>query len=87
MEVIRRRVEYHLRASLGQQVWTCYWQTIDLENDPTNIGDKWLLEMQLTSRVNAITDSIADVNGMAHIPRSYMQRIEWSCEVVTRVES
>ena len=93
MEVIRRRVTYHLRASLGQQTWLCAWQTIDLERDPTNIGDMWLLEMQLTSRVDRILEAITDEKG-GHLPSADLQRVEWSCktvvttpEPVTRVES
>lgn len=86
MEVRRRRVEYYLRVTLGQQVWTCVWQTIDLENDPANIGDKWLMEMQLTNRVQVITEAIGKEFG-GTIPPSYMRRIEWTGEMVTSVDS
>ncbi len=85
MEVRRRRFEYTLRVTLGQQVYTCTWHRIDLKL--VGIGDPWLLGMQLTSRVEVITEAIAEEFG-GSIPPSYMRRIEWSCEtVVTSDES
>ena len=81
----RRRIEYTLRVTLGQQVYTCAWRRIDL--GLVGIGDPWLLGMQLTSRVQVITEAIAEEFG-GTIPPSYMRRIEWTGETtVTSAES
>lgn len=81
----RRRTEYTLRVTFGQQVFTCTWHRIDLLS-LIGIGDPWLLGMQLRSRVEVITEAIAEEFG-GTIPPSYMRRIEWTGEMVTSAES